>query len=151
MRHNSFALNHITTSTVEFKRGDSTLTLTVAPFPYGFDVSFAKICKQPTPPVKNVIEKGQSRREVNENDPTYLANLDEFESLRTAYMFYLALRKDVNISWDNTPSDEKGIRGLKDEIIEAGFSMQEVNAVVAAAITCGRVTDDQKKEADKDF
>lgn len=113
------------------------------------DSEFEKICPAPKPPRIKDIKKGQTYDNVE--DPNFKKKREEWANIKMAW-YFLKSSAPSNIEWPSVNmEDSSTYQNYKKDLVEAGFTVGEVNTIYGKFIEVNMVTDDMLTEARNRF
>lgn len=111
--------------------------------------SFEKMCPEPSPPK---TRKTGGETYFNMEDPDFKRQLDEWASRQTHWQFLMSISATDGLEWDRVKLDDPGTYQLwQEDLIKAGFSVGERNAIWAGFMRANSVSEAMLEEARKRF
>jgi hypothetical protein len=113
------------------------------------DSGFEEICPPPKPPRKHVVKLETTIDDYD--DPNYIVKRREWDMAKTEWIFLQSIAPS-NIEWDSVKMDDPSTyKNWRDDLKNAGFSINEVNTVYDTFFATNILTDKMLNEARSRF
>lgn len=129
----------------------SELRFKVASITVGVKRDFDKIWPRPKVPL--IVTQSKTGREEREDwrDDKFVSEMEERQSLQNIYLMYRVLEHDVNVTFDNIPTDKDSLRKLATEVASSGLSEGDVVVILKEALIASNLTADDIDKAKASF
>jgi len=113
------------------------------------DTEFKQLCPEPTPPKKR-LATGQEVSNIY--DPTYQKALEQHADRRIDWLCLKSLQATEGLEWETVDMSDPSTWPLyKQELRNSGFSLIEVNRIIAKCFAVNALSEAHIMEAEKLF
>lgn len=110
---------------------------------------FDKLVPMPTPP--QILRPG-GIKEVNLQDPDYIARMNEYGQMKTDYTVLSSLADTPDLEWEKVDmSDPKTWALYREELLESGLNELEIGRIVNGVLRANSLDESVIEQARQDF